>query len=256
MLPLLQSAGAAIDAIRINAITAETRSGREVWVKRRRRGSGRVISLANWFFQKARNPVRIWDRLEAWQRWEVDCFKMLNGDRFAAFAEGADAVCADRIPGRSLDDHLAASGLTDAMLTAAARELRAAHGLWSAELGGGWSHGDPHLANFIYDEASGRARMIDFEVIHDTALAPEERHADDLLVFLQDMVGLVPGERWLPAALCFVRAYDRPEVAARLRERLVIPRGVAARAWWIIRTNYLAPGELRRRIGDLRAALG
>lgn len=256
MAPLFQAAGAAIDAIRINAISAEMRDGRAVWVKRRRRGSTGVIRLANWFFQKARNPVRIWDQLDAWQRWEIDCFKMLNGDAFGAFAEGPDVVCADKIPGRSLDDHLANGGLSDAMLTAAARELRTAHAHWSAELGGPWSHGDPHLANFIYDDVSGRARMIDFEVIHETSIPPEERHADDLLVFLQDMVGLVPGERWLPAALHFIRAYDHPEVAARLRERLVIPRGVAARAWWIIRTNYLARGELRRRIGDLRAALG
>ena len=39
-----------------------------------------------------------------------------------------------------------------------------------------------------------------------------------------------------------------------LRERLLAPRGIA-RVWWAVRTTYLAPAELERRLAALRASL-
>ena len=39
-----------------------------------------------------------------------------------------------------------------------------------------------------------------------------------------------------------------------LRQKLVVPQGMA-RVWWAVRTTYLAPAELERRIAALRAAL-
>jgi hypothetical protein len=119
---------------------------------------------------------------------------------------------------------------------------------------GAWSHGDPHAGNFVYEEGVDRARLIDFEVRHDAALSAEERHADDLLVFLQDIAGRIPPEQWLPGAEAFLDGYGRLEVVERLRERLVVPGGLA-RIWWAVRTTYMAPSELRRRIGALRESL-
>ena len=81
-------------------------------------------------------------------------------------------------------------------IQAAGKELRRAHGLWSSELGDYWSHGDPHLENLLYDLESDQARLIDFELIHDKCMSAVKRHADDLLVFLQDLMGCVSAEQW------------------------------------------------------------
>jgi hypothetical protein len=190
--------------------------------------------------------------VDEWRSWEIDCFHRLHGDAFAIFAYGSQTICAEEVPGTSLSQHLKAGTLAPAMLAAAARELRRAHECPCDTFGGPWSHGDPHAGNFIYDAAQGRARLIDFEVRHRPGLAVEERHADDLLVLLQDLVGRVSRASWLPFARTFLEAYAQPEILACLRPRLVDPRGFA-RLWWAVRTTYLTPGELSARIGELRA---
>jgi hypothetical protein len=95
---------------------------------------------------------------------------------------------------------------------------------------------------------------MDFEVRHDRALSPAERHADDLLVFLQDTLGRLTRERWITLSEIFVREYGRPEITRHLLERLIEPRG-PARLWWAVRTTYLAPRELSARLAALRSVL-
>lgn len=252
---LLAAAGSVIDRIKINSLHREVRAGRAVWVKRRRAAAGPVLALANRFFRAAGNPVRTLENAPAWQRWEVECFRQLHGGAFAADAEEPQTVIADELPGSSLSRHLEAGTLTGPMLEAAGHELRRAHQWNCAELGGAWSHGDPHTGNFVYDPSTGRARLIDFEVMHLRALPAEERHADDLLVFLQDLVGRIGTDAWLPCALRFLEGYGRPEIAARLKARLVVPGGRMAQLWWWIRTTYLSRAELARHLGALNAAL-
>ena len=251
---LLTIAGSAIDAIRINATCDQVREGRPVLLKRRRRGSGFVVKCANYFFKLAQQPVFVWDRVDRWQRWEVECFQKLHGGNFLAKAEGDRTVCVEKMPGKSIAQHFAEGTFDDGMVAAAARELRRAHALWCDEHGGHWSHGDANLANFLYDETAGRARLIDFELIHQTTLPAAQRHADDLLVFLQDLLGCIARDRWVPVALRFLEIYDRPEVVRVLKKCLLVPRGVPL-VWWIIRANYLTPNELKRSIGALRQAL-
>ncbi len=250
---LLPSVGALVDRIKVNALTRETRDGRAVWIKRRRLVSRPILALADRFFQLAGNPVRTL-RAAAWQMWEVDCFHRLHGENFGAFRCGDRAVGADELPGQSLSQHLAGGTLTPAMLAAAGRELRRAHESRCEDFSGAWSHGDPHSGNFIFDPAADRARLIDFEVMHHASLAADARHADDLLVFLQDLVGRVRADDWLPFATAFLEAYARPEIIVLLAPRLVVPRGLA-RLWWSVRTTYLPRKELARRIAQLRAAL-
>jgi hypothetical protein len=248
---ILSATGALVDQIKINAVTREERAGRTLWIKRRRWASRPIMACANRFFRLAGNPVQAINDLPAWQRWEVDWFLRLHGDRFQAFAEGTDSVAAEEVPGESLSFHLNRGTLAPEMLGAAARELRRAHSEESEFFRGPWSHGDPHSGNFIFERDTGRARLIDFEVTHRPDLAPQERHADDLLVLLQDLSGRIQAEDWLPCAQAFLRSYDRPEIIALLREKLVIPGGLG-RIWWAVRTTYLAPAELQRRIGALR----
>ena len=250
----LTAAGSLVDRIKINAVSREIRDGRPMWIKRRRRGAGPIMACANRFFRAVGNPVRALDDFATWQRWEVECFLALHGDRFRAFADGPRAVAAEEMPGVNLTHYLDTGTLTLAMLAAAAGELRRAHGQTCADFAGPWSHGDPHAGNFIYEAAGNRARLIDFEVQHHPTLTAEERHTDDLLVFLQDMVGRISRDLWLPSAQAFLAAYERPEIVARVRERLLPPRGLA-RVWWAVRTTFLAPAELERRLAALRASL-
>lgn len=250
----LTAAGSLVDRIKVNALFREIRDGRPMWIKRRHWMAGPILASANAFFRAAGNPVRALNDFDAWQRWEVECFLALHGDRFLAYADGPRAVAAEEVPGVNLSHHFSAGTLTPAMLAAAAVEMRRAHARPCAHFGAAWSHGDPHAGNFVYEEAGNRARLIDFEVQHHATLSADERHADDLLVFLQDMVGRIAPERWLPCARGFLAVYERPEIVARLRGRLVAPRGIA-RVWWAVRTTYLAPAELARRLAELRASL-
>ena len=76
--------------------------GRSLRVKRRKRGSEQIAALANTFFPLAQAPITVLGDLKRWQRWEVDCFHLLNGAEFHAFILGPRTVCAERLPGRSL----------------------------------------------------------------------------------------------------------------------------------------------------------
>ena len=251
---LLTAAGALVDRIKINALSREIRDGRPMWIKRRRAGAGPILACANRFFRIVGNPVQALADPAAWQRWEVECFLALHGAGFHARPDGPRTVAAEEVPGIDLSQHLQAGTLTGAMLAAAGRELRRAHARICADFAGPWSHGDPHLGNFVHEAAADRARLIDFEVRHHASLAADERHADDLLVLLQDLLGRSAPAPWLPSAHAFLAGYDRPAITARLREKLVAPRG-AARLWWAVRTTYLAPAELTRRLAALRASL-
>jgi hypothetical protein len=251
---IFRTAGTLVDRIKINAVSREWREGRAVWIKRRRWTAGPLMACANRFFRLAGNPIRAIEDNPAWQRWEVDCFLRLHGEDFRAFADGDRAVAADEMPGENLSRHLAAGTLTAPMIAAAARELRRAHETLCPTFGGLWSHGDPHAGNFVYEAGADRARLIDFEVMHHPTLPADERHADDLLIFLQDLLGRIPAEQWIPNAQAFLAGYARPGIVEQLRRRLVAPRGFA-RVWWAVRTTYLPSSELARRIAALHATL-
>src|SRR5437588_5778489 len=187
-----------VEAIAINSVTEKVRRGRTVIVKRRNLHSEQLADLTNLYFKMADIPIRFWSKVEEWQRWEVDCFQMLNGDRYRAYASGTRSVIAEKLPGKSLWEHLNRGTLTRRMLQAAAAEFRRAHQFWSDHFHGSWSHGDGTAQNVIYDASRNRARLIDFEIVHEKSLATAARKADDLLVFLLDMVGTVPNRQWLP----------------------------------------------------------
>lgn len=245
-----------IDGIKINQISVCAVDGERFWRKERKQFAAPLVTVANIFFKMARNPVRLWTSLAEWQRWEIDSFVMLNGPTgFRAYADGPRAVCASELPGRSLSDHLDAGTISERMFIAAGRELSRVHACSVPPFRDGWSHADPHLGNVIYDAAENRARLIDFEVAHLSSLSAIERHADDLLIFLQDLVGLVSIEKWQAFSRCFIDSYGDAAVSAALRQRLVVPRWGPPRVWWTIRTNYLPHPELVRRMDILRKSL-
>jgi hypothetical protein len=243
-----------VEAIALNTVSEKIRRKRPVLVKRRNIHSEQLADLTNLYFRVADIPIRFWSKVEDWQRWEIDCFNMLNGDRFRASASGARTVIADKLPGESLWDHLNRGTLTRRMLLAAAAEFRRAHEFWSDDFRGRWSHGDASITNVIYEANSNRARLIDFEIYHEKSLASAARQADDLLVFLLDLVGTLPTRQWLPFATTFLEGYGDAEVIAQLRKQLDLPGGLAW-IWWGVRTNFTNPATVKRRLANLSRAI-
>ena len=248
---VLNAAARFVDSLKINSVSEEMRRGRPVVIKRRAVYSEPLAELANVYFRMAGIPIHFWAKTEDWRRWEVKCFNLLNGDRFRARSSGANTLCTDRVPGRSLWDHLIDGTLTSKMMEAAGQELRRAHQLWSDEFRGPWSHGDACMTNVIYDEQTGRGRLIDFEIVHRKSLATKSRHADDLLVFLLDLLAVAPNPQWLGFTLTFLKEYDNAPVLAQLKKELALPTGMAW-IWWGVRTSFTNPSKVKRRLKKIR----
>ncbi len=252
---LSNAATAVVESLKINVISERTYRGRPMVIKRRNPYGAKMADMTNLYFRLAKLPIRYLSDLDEWRRWEVGCFLMLNGDRYRAAAARKNAVRLDKIPGRNLWDHMKQGTLTRHMLQAAGREIHRAHQFWSDKLSGRWSHGDASMPNVIFEEGSGRARLIDFEIRHDESLPVVTRQADDLLVFLLDMVGNISSRHWLPFTTSFLRAYGDADVIAELRKQLVIPSGLAL-LWWNVRTNFAKSATVARRLTSLRKAIG
>src|SRR5205814_4291300 len=99
-LGLAEVATRRVEALAINSITEKTRRGRRVVVKRRNSHSQQLADLTNLYFRMADIPIRFWSKVEEWQRWEVGCFEMLNGDRYRAYASGTRCIIAEKLPGK------------------------------------------------------------------------------------------------------------------------------------------------------------
>ena len=253
-LDALSRLASTIESIKVNAISREKRGNCLMWIKRRQLGSGLIAVFANLFFFVARARIHLWIDLKKWQSWEVGCFRLLYGRSLQVFSEGRRTVCVGIVPGKNLREWVTDSPFAIQAIQAAGKELRRAHGLRCSQLGDYWSHGDPHLENLLYDLESDQARLIDFELIHDKSLPAVERHADDLLVFLQDLMGCVSAEQWVPCSLALIEAYNQPQVLAEVRTRLTVPRGWLA-IWWKLRTDYVDWSVMIDRIETLNAAL-
>ena len=225
-----------------------------VMLKRRRRAAWLVMRVANAFFHVAQNPVEAIADDEEWRKWEVDCFRLLHGPDFSAGLDQLGRPFVSVLPGGDLSRLLILGTLGTEHLAAAGAELRRAHRFHSEHHGGHWSHGDPHTGNFLFDAAEKRARLVDFEMRHQRDLPEARRHADDLLVMLQDVCGRCGREAWLPLAEAFLAGYGRGEVIASLDPLLHVPRGIP-RVWWAVRTSWMPRGELERRMAVLRASL-
>ncbi len=248
---LASAAATFVDSLKLSSVSEKIRRGRRVVVKRRNVYSEQLANLANLYFRMSGVPIRFWSKVEDWRRWESECFQILNGDRFHVLASGAKTVCVDKLPGKNLWDPLNEGTLTRRMLEAAGRELRQAHQLWSDEFGGPWSHGDATMSNVIYDGKTDRARLIDFEIVHDKSLPAKSRHADDLLVFLLDIVAIASSRQWLPFALSFLNAYGDPVVITELTNHLALPGGIAW-IWWGVRTSFSNPAKVKQRLERIR----
>src|SRR5438552_10458050 len=83
---LTDAAATFVDSLKISSTSEKVRRGRQVVIKRRNVYGEQLADLANLYFRISGIPIRFWSKTKDWQRWEVACFKMLNGDRFRVFA--------------------------------------------------------------------------------------------------------------------------------------------------------------------------
>jgi hypothetical protein len=181
-----------VESLKINSITEKARRDRRVVIKPRTVYGERAADLLNFYFRAAGLPIRYLRDVREWRRSEARCFQMFNGDRFGATVTDNLTVTLDKLPDDNLWEHMNRGTLTMRVLKAAGSEYRRAHHFKTKELGNGWSHGDASMTNVIYNEKAQHARLIGFEIRHEKSLPAAARHADDLLVFLLDMVGRVP----------------------------------------------------------------
>jgi hypothetical protein len=234
-----------IDAVPVNRTRECFIGGKRFLLKRRRWGRGAVIVLGNAFLKLSHSRISMFPRSKAWQQWEIHSYQLLYDRTCLPILN--DVIRVEPLPGRSLRDYLDDGRLSAVMMRAAGAEFKRAHALLSPELDGLWSHGDPHLNNVLYDKVSGCAYLIDFETRHETQLSAVERHADDLLVLLLDLIGRDRSMDWFALSRAFLDAYDDAAVLQALSARLTVPRGLEL-ALWKTRTNHLETDVLRERL--------
>lgn len=241
--------GHLIDAVRVNVVSPQTINGQIGWLKRRKIGMDVTISLGNIFLKLSRSRIWMFPNCQAWVQWEIHCFHLLYGDRIQCHTKGNRGFWVQVMPGKSLWQWLQEDELTIAMMEAAGETFRHAHARHTDFFPGGWSHGDCHLANVLYDPKSGTAHLIDFETRHWIQLSTEERQADDLLIFLLDITGRC--KNWAELLPIFFQSYNRSLVIRQLKLYLSVPNGWE-RLLWAIRSNYLSTPQLVSRIAHIR----
>ena len=144
---------------------------------------------------------------------------------------------------------LHADKLEPKVAQAAAREIRRAHQIQCPIYGGEWSHGDLHLDNILYDAEKNQATLIDFDTRHNLGLDEIKRHADDLKVFLLELVSKSP-PRWNEIAFFVLQEYEDIEVLRELSKQLLVPRGIA-RILWNTRTSNCPLSLIEPRLQSL-----
>jgi hypothetical protein len=239
--------------VRVNRVERFEHDGVSVIIKRRRWYGSAVIWLGNRFLLLARSGVQMFVPARAWVEWERHCFGLLYADFPLVAAEGGASVRLPAMPGTSLRRLLEQGDLCRGALAAAARELKRAHRIHCCHFDAGWSHGDLHLDNILYDGDTGRAFLIDFDTRHMQGIDERRRHADDLKVFLLELIA-APGEAWHDLATEFVSEYGEARVLNELAGQLAMPRGFA-KILWYTRTDCRPDGEIAPRLRILRETI-
>jgi tRNA A-37 threonylcarbamoyl transferase component Bud32 len=215
---LSHAATSFVESLKINSITEKVRRDRRVVIKRRNVYGERAADLINFYFSAAGIQIRYLSDVREWRRWEARCFQTLNGDRFRAKVRDSRTVTLDKLPGDNLWDHMSRGTLKPRMLKAAGSEYRRAHHFKNEEFGNGWSHGDASMTNVICDEKTERARLIDFAIRPEKSLPATARHADDLLVFVLDLVSRVSSRQLDQVSDLFSARLRRCRCHARIKK--------------------------------------
>jgi len=243
---------AAIDLVRINETHLESAGSKLYLHKRRKWGRGAIIAAGNVFLKLSDSRITMFPDVREWQIWEVETYQLLHGPTCDCYLIRPNAVMTERLSGIPIRTLISIGSCTASAVIAGGLAFRVGHGLYSDYWHAGWSHGDPHPGNVLYDSIQDRAFLIDFETRHDQHLTAHERYADDLLTFILELIGTA--DQWYEWCKTFLEAYGDQAVIKCLIDRLVLPRGLA-RVLWRTRTNHLADTILQARLLELSTQL-
>lgn len=240
-----------IDAVRIHRTRLGSQRGVEGYHKVRRHGMEAVYWPGNLFLHWSHSGIRMFASVAAWQQHETRCFQLCHPGR-AARPAGRRGIFLEKLPGESLREICRKGRLTPRIVNLAAAELRRSHLLLDPVHGDAWSHGDPHLGNFLFD--SSRCYLIDFETEHFPRASANVRHADDVLVFCLELLGHPDSGTAILLSQSFLAAYDDAAIRATVIAKLRLPGGLE-RVLWATRTAYLPARELQDRLSELRSRI-
>jgi len=239
--------------IRVNRVERCDREGVPAIIKRRRCCGSVVIVVGNRFLALAQSGVQMFVRTRAWMAWEQHCVGLLYADRPQVLSDPGPSVWVPAMPGTSLRRLLQEGDSCLDAFIAAARELRRAHRMQCCFFGAGWSHGDLHLDNILYDGETNRAFLIDFDTRHKLGIDENRRQADDLKVLLLELIA-APGEAWRSLATAFLNEYREAHLLNELAGQLAVPRGFA-KILWHTRTGCRPYREIAPRLRILRETI-
>ena len=249
-----QVSGWLLNQVKVNHVRPALRDGRRVFIKHRRAIGPLLIWFGNRLLVSSGSGMTMIPRVDEWLHWETHCFARLYPDQPPARIEGDRSLIVPALDGvslRTLLDRDEDSATRACVL--AARELRRAHTVQTADASATWSHGDLHLDNILVDLSAGRAYLIDFDIRHNNKMAAIERHADDLRSILLAVVGR-PDESWRVTATTFLSEYDEPPVLTQLGRQLAVPRGFA-RVLLSIKANGAPLSRVQPRLEGLQRVI-
>lgn len=250
MIELFQQAVAwLMNRVRVNQIQQHMQNGVRMFLKRRRTGGNIIVWFGNRFLALAGSGICMFVRADEWMDWEVHCARLLYPDRPDVKTGPGHAVSIPEVCGISLRQLLHGNQMHTSAFVAAARELRRVHQIQCCIYKAAWSHGDLHLDNILYDPATDRAILIDFDTRHELTINATQRHCDDLKVVLLELIAM-PAEEWRQYATAFIAEYGDSSVLNELCRQLYIPRGFA-RILWYTRTNCASIRRLAPRLQTL-----
>ncbi|MBL8819107.1 MAG: phosphotransferase [Planctomyces sp.] len=242
-----------LNRVRVNRTMRGIRDGIPVIFKKRLWYAAGVIWLGNCFLKLSESGVRMFVGADEWLEWEVHCTHLLYPDRFCTVCGQGKQICIAEVRGMSLRQLVRRNEADLSVMAAAAGEVRRVHQLPCRVFEAGWSHGDLHLDNILYDRITNRAFLIDFDTRHELRLNERRRHGDDLLVFLLELIAC-SDEKWFEWAMAFAEAYGESTVLQELAGRLSVPHGFAG-ILWSARTQGASIQKMEIRIERLRTAL-
>jgi hypothetical protein len=240
-----------LSRVRVNRVELFDDRRVSVIIKRRRWYGSIVIWLGNRFLALANSGVEMFVSAREWVAWEQHCVGLLHADLSPVLAGPGPSVRLPAMPGTSLRRLLEQGDLCPNALVAAARELRRAHRTHCSFFGAGWSHGDLHLDNILYDGET--ASLIDFDTRHVLGIDETRRHADDLKVFLLELIA-APPDQWRDLATAFLSEYGEAHVLNELSGQLAVPRSFA-KILWYTRTDCRPDNEIVPRLKILRETI-
>ncbi len=237
-----------LDAFKINVSWLEVFDDDQKLHKKRVFGVDWVIFFGNIFLKFSNSKILMYPSVKYWKRWESYHFNLLHGDQYQCFDQKERELTFDILPGKTLLELIKTKQFDREVIKAVAIEFNRAHRTYSKLTNQNYSHGDPHLENFLYDQKSNKAYIIDFETCHEKHLNEAERHADDILVFLLDCMGRLSETLFLDVLETFFSVYSYNEkTLLNLKKRLVVPTGLE-KILWLTRTNYLGKKNLKKAL--------